>query len=154
MTTNGWLQIAAFTLLVALLVRPLGGYMSRVFCGEPTALGRLLGPVERGIYRLAGVDATAEQSWLGYALALIAFNAMGVAALYAVQRLQSVLPLNPQNLPAVAPELALNTAVSFASNTSWQSYAGETTLGYLAQMAGITVSPFSPPLPASPSRLR
>jgi K+-transporting ATPase ATPase A chain len=83
MTANGWLQIALFTLLVALLVRPLGGYMTRVFRGEPTALGRLLGPVERGIYRLAGIDAAAEHKWLDYALALIAFNGAGVVALYA-----------------------------------------------------------------------
>src|SRR5271165_1747432 len=142
MTGNGWLQIALFTLLVALLVRPLGAYMARVFRGEPTALGRLLGPVERAIYWLAGIDPTAEQKWLDYALALIAFNAAGVAALYALQRLQGVLPLNPQSLAAVAPDLALNTAVSFATNTSWQSYAGETTLGYLTQMAGITVQSF------------
>jgi potassium-transporting ATPase potassium-binding subunit len=142
MTANGWLQIALFTLLVALLVRPLGGYMTRVFRGEPTALGRLLGPVERGIYRLAGIDPAAEHKWLDYALALIAFNGAGVVALYALQRLQDVLPLNAQSLAAVAPDLALNTAVSFATNMSWQSYAGETTLGYLSQMAGITVQSF------------
>ena len=142
MTANGWLQIALFTLLIALLVRPLGGYMTRVFQGEPTALGRLLGAIERGIYRLAGIDATKEQGWLDYALALILFNAVGVVSLYALQRLQGVLPLNPQHFPAVAPELALNTAISFTSNTSWQSYAGETTLGYLTQMAGITVQSF------------
>src|SRR5258708_1879333 len=118
MTANGWLQIALFTLLIAWSVRPLGGYMTRVFQGEPTALGPLLGPIERGIYRLAGIDATAEQTWLDYALALIAFNAAGVAALYALQRLQGVLPFNPQHFPAVGPELALNTAISFASNTS------------------------------------
>src|SRR6202030_4293318 len=103
---------------------------------------RLLGPIERGIYRLAGVDPAAEQGWLGYVLALIAFNSAGVGALYALQRLQGLLPLNPQHFPAVDAELALNTAVSFASNTSWQSYAGETTLGYLTQMAGITVQSF------------
>jgi K+-transporting ATPase ATPase A chain len=142
MTTNGWLQISLFTLLVALLVRPLGGYMTHVFRGEPTALGRLLGPVERGIYRLAGIDPAAEHKWLDYALALIAFNGAAVVALYALQRLQDVLPLNAQSFAAVAPDLALNTAVSFATNTSWQSYAGETTLGYLSQMAGITVQSF------------
>ncbi len=129
MTTNGWLQIALFTVLIALLVRPLGGYMTRVLQGEPTTLGRLLGPIERGIYRLAGIDATAEQGWLEYALALIVFNAAGVVTLYALQRVQGVLPLNPQHFPAVDPELALNTAISFTSNTSWQSYPGETTLG-------------------------
>src|SRR6202030_499394 len=103
---------------------------------------RLLGPIERGIYRLAGVDPAAEQGWLGYVLALIAFNGAGVGALYTLQRLQGLLPLNLQYFPAVDAELALNTAVSFASNTSWQSYAGETTLSYLTQMAGITVQSF------------
>lgn len=96
--------------------------------------------MERGIYRLAGIDPAAEQKWLDYAIALIAFNGAGVVALYALQRLQDVLPFNPQYLAAVAPDLALNTAVSFATNTSWQSYSGETTLGYLTQMAGITVT--------------
>jgi K+-transporting ATPase A subunit len=118
MTANGWLQIALFTLLIALSVRPLGGYMMRVFQGEPTALGRLLGPIEQGIYRLAGIDATVEQRWLDYALALIAFNAAGVATLYALQRLQGVLPFNPQHFSAADPALALNTAISFAWNTS------------------------------------
>ena len=131
MTVNGWIQIALFSAVIVLLVKPLGGYMTRVFRGEPTALGRLLGPIERGTYRLAGIDAAAEQGWLDYALALLVFNAVGVVALYALQRLQGLLPLNPQHFPAVDAELALNTAVSFASNTSWQSYAGETTLGYL-----------------------
>jgi K+-transporting ATPase ATPase A chain len=142
LTADGWLQIGLFTVAIALLVRPLGGYMMRVFRGERTILGRLLGPIEWGIYRLAGIDPAAEQGWLGYALALIAFNGAGVGALYAIQRLQGLLPLNPQHFPAVDAELALNTAVSFASNTSWQSYSGETTLGYLTQMAGITVQSF------------
>ncbi len=142
MTVDGWLQIAFFTVVIALLVRPLGGYMMRVFRGERTILGRLLGPIEWGIYRLAGIDPAAEQGWLGYALALIAFNGAGLGALYALQRLQGMLPFSPQHFPAVDATLALNTAVSFASNTSWQSYAGETTLGYLTQMAGITVQSF------------
>ncbi len=117
MTVDGWLQIVLFTVAIALLVRPLGGYMMRIFRGEPTFLGQLLGPIERGIYRLAGIDPAAEQGWLGYAFALIAFNGAGVGALYAIQRLQSLLPLNPQHFPAVDAELALNTAVSFSSNT-------------------------------------
>ena len=142
MTSIGWLQIILFTVVVAVAVRPLGGYMMRVFTGEPTVLGRVLRPVERGIYRLAGIDATAEQEWYTYALALLAFNAVGLVALYALQRLQGLLPFNPQHFAAVDPALALNTAVSFASNTSWQSYGGETTLSYLSQMAGITVQSF------------
>ncbi|MBV8120513.1 MAG: potassium-transporting ATPase subunit KdpA, partial [Alphaproteobacteria bacterium] len=142
MTSGGWLQIALFTIVVTVTVRPLGGYMMRVFTGAPTALGRCLGPVERGIYRLAGVDPAAEQPWYEYALALLAFNAVGLIALYLLQRLQGVLPFNPQQFAAVDPVLAVNTAVSFASNTSWQSYGGETTLSYLSQMAGITVQSF------------
>ena len=142
MTSIGWLQIALFTVVVAITVRPLGGYMMRVFTGQETALGRFLIPVERGIYRLAGIDPTAEQEWYVYALALLVFNAMGVVALYALLRLQGLLPLNPQHFDAVDPALALNTAVSFTTNTSWQSYGGETTLSYLSQMAGITVQSF------------
>jgi len=142
LTADGWLQIGLFTIAIALLVRLLGGYMMRIFRGEPTSLGWLLGPIERGIYRIAGIDPAAEQGWLGYALALIAFNGAGLGVLYALQRLQGMLPLSPQHFPAVDAALALNTAVSFASNTSWQSYAGETTLGYLTQMAGITVQSF------------
>jgi len=103
---------------------------------------RLLAPVESTLYRLAGVDPTEEQSWVGYALALLSFHLAGIVLLYALQRLQAVLPLNPQHLDAVAPDLALNTAVSFATNTSWQGYAGEQTMSNLTQMAGITVQSF------------
>jgi len=142
MTWIGWLQIALFTVVVAITVRPLGGYMMRVFTGQETAFGRFLVPVERGICRLAGIDQTAEQEWYLYALALLAFNAIGVVALYALLRLQGLLPLNPQHFDAVDPALALNTAVSFTTNTSWQSYGGETTLSYLSQIAGITVQSF------------
>jgi potassium-transporting ATPase potassium-binding subunit len=142
MTSEGWLQIALFTILVASSVRPLGAYMMRVFNGQPTVLGHLLQPVERVIYRIAGVDPAAEQQWPSYALALLAFNLAGLAALYALLRLQAALPLNPQQMATVDPALALNTAISFASNTSWQSYGGETTLSYLSQMAGITVQSF------------
>jgi potassium-transporting ATPase potassium-binding subunit len=142
MTAEGWLQIALFTILVAASVRPLGGYMMHVFNGGRNVLGYVLQPVERAIYRIAGVDPAAEQQWPGYALALLAFNLAGLAALYALLRLQAALPLNPQQQATVDPALALNTAVSFASNTSWQSYGGETTLSYLTQMAGITVQSF------------
>jgi K+-transporting ATPase ATPase A chain len=103
MTSIGWLQIILFTVVVAVAVRPLGGYMMRAFTGEPTVLGRVLRPVERGIYRLAGIDATAEQEWYTYALALLAFNAVGLVALYALQRLQGLLPFNPQHFAAVDP---------------------------------------------------
>ena len=142
MTSIGWLQIILFSVVVAVTVRPLGGYMMRIFTGEPTVFGSFLGPIERVIYRFAGIDAAAEQEWYTYALALLAFNAVGLVALYALQRLQGLLPFNPQHFVAVDPALALNTAISFASNTSWQSYGGETTLSYLSQMAGITVQSF------------
>jgi potassium-transporting ATPase potassium-binding subunit len=142
MTWQGWLQIILFAALVTAMVRPLGGYMARVFDGGCTPLERLLRPIESTLYRLAGTDPTEEQSWAGYALGLLVFHLAGVVMLYALQRLQNVLPFNPQQFGAVAPDLALNTAVSFATNTSWQSYAGETTLSYLVQMAGITVQSF------------
>jgi potassium-transporting ATPase potassium-binding subunit len=142
MTSIGWLQIIFFTVAVAVTVRPLGGYMMRVFTGQETSIGRLLRPVERVIYRLAGIDPVAEQEWYMYALSLLAFNMVGIVALYTLQRLQGLMPLNPQHWAAVNPALALNTAVSFASNTSWQSYGGETTLSYLSQMVGITVQSF------------
>jgi K+-transporting ATPase ATPase A chain len=139
MTSAGWLQIALFTAMVGLLTRPLGGYLARVYAGERTLLRPLLGPIEAALYRLAGVRPKVEQSWLGYAVSLLVFHAVGIIALYALLRLQSLLPLNPQDLTGVSPDLALNTAVSFVTNTSWQSYSGETTLSYASQMIGITV---------------
>jgi len=141
-TVFGWLQILLFAALVGLITRPLGGYLARVYAGEFTPLRPLLHPIEAALYRLAGVKPEVEQSWYGYALSLLIFHAVGIIALYAVLRLQSLLPLNPQEQSEVAPDLALNTAVSFVTNTSWQSYAGETTLSYLSQMAGITVQSF------------
>ncbi|HML11888.1 MAG TPA: potassium-transporting ATPase subunit KdpA [Xanthobacteraceae bacterium] len=142
MTAVGWLQIALFAVIIGLLTRPLGGYLARVYAGKRTPLHSLLGPVERLLYRLAGIDAASEQSWLTYAVSLLMFHAAGIAALYALLRLQSILPLNPEHMSDVSADLALNTAVSFVTNTSWQSYAGETTLSYASQMAGITVQSF------------
>jgi K+-transporting ATPase ATPase A chain len=141
MTWLGWLQIAIFAALVAAAVKPLGAYIARIIEGEGKVL-RALAPLEHGIYWLAGVDPIEEQSWISYALAILWFHVVGIAALYLLQRMQNVLPLNAQGLDAVAPDLALNTAVSFATNTSWQSYGGEATLSYLSQMAGITVQSF------------
>jgi K+-transporting ATPase ATPase A chain len=138
----GWGQIGLLALLVAVLVRPLGGYIGCVYAGERTALGPVLRPVEAAIYRLAGVDAAVKQTWSSYAVSLLIFNAVGAFALYALFRLQDLLPLNAQNLAAASPDLSLDTAISFVSNTSWQSYAGETTLSYLAQMMGIAVQSF------------
>jgi K+-transporting ATPase ATPase A chain len=141
MTWQGWLQIAVFAALVAAVVKPLGGYIARIADGSSRVV-RLFAPLETGLYRVAGVDPAEEQTWIGYAFALLAFHIAGIAALYALQRLQNVLPLNPQQMDAVAPDLALNTAVSFATNTSWQSYGGETTMSYLTQIAGIVVQSF------------
>jgi len=140
MTVGGWLQIVLFAALIGILTRPVGGHLARVYAGERTFLHPLIGPVERTLYRLAGIKPEVEQNWYRYALSLLVFHALGIIALYALLRLQTVLPLNPQEQPAVAPDLALNTAVSFVTNTSWQSYGGETTLSYLSQMAGISCS--------------
>jgi K+-transporting ATPase ATPase A chain len=142
MTTLGWIQILLFGGIIIALVRPLGGYMTRVFAGERTLLSPLLAPVERGLYRLAGVDPKTEQHWLTYAVAMLLFNLAGLILLYALQRLQGALPLNPESMAAVAPDLAFNTATSFVTNTNWQNYGGESTMGYLVQMAGLTVQNF------------
>ena len=135
MTLDGWLQIALFCAIIVALVKPLGAYMSRVLDGPVTA-------VERPLYRLAGIDARAEQSWLGYAFAMLAFNLAGFLLLYGLQRLQAGLPLNPAGFGAVPPDLAFNTAVSFVTNTNWQNYGGESTMSHLTQMAGLTVQNF------------
>jgi potassium-transporting ATPase potassium-binding subunit len=138
MTLNGWIQIALYCAVVLALVKPLGSYMTRVFTGERTFLSPVLGPVERGLYRVSGIDARQEQHWLAYTGAVILFHVLGFAVLYAILRLQAVLPLNPADQAAVAPDLAFNTSTSFITNTNWQSYGGETTLSYLSQMLGLT----------------
>ncbi|KAB7787304.1 potassium-transporting ATPase subunit KdpA [Methylorubrum populi] len=142
MTLIGWFQIALFCAVVLALVKPLGAYMTRVFAGERTILSPLLIPIERGLYRAAGIDARHEQTWLGYGLAMLVFHALGFVSLYAILRLQDGLPLNPMGQAAVAPDLALNTAVSFVTNTNWQNYGGESTLSYLSQMLGLTPQNF------------
>ena len=142
MTILGWAQIALFCLLVAAVARPLGGYLTRLFAGERTFLSPVLQPVERDLYRLAGIDERTEQHWVTYGLAMLLFNALGTLLLYALLRLQYFLPLNPQGMSGASPHLGFNTAVSFVTNTNWQSYGGESTLGYLAQMAGLTVQNF------------
>ena len=142
MTLSGWLQILVVLAAVVLAAIPLGRYIARVMAGERTVLSPLLAPVERGFYALAGVDPKREQGWRGYTLAMLAFSAAGFVSLYALQRLQGLLPLNPQNFDGVAPDLAFNTAISFVTNTNWQNYSGETTLGNLVQMLGLTVHNF------------
>ena len=137
MTSIGWLQIAVFFGLILALTRPLGAFLHRVFESDSRPLPRLFGPVERLLYRLIGVDPSKEQTWREYVFAMLFFSAFGLVVTYALLRLQHLLPLNPQKLPAVAPDLAFNTAASFTTNTNWQAYTGETTMSYLAQMAGL-----------------
>ena len=142
MTINGWLQILVFCGILIALVKPLGGYMTRVFSGERTLLSPVLVPVERGLYALAGTSEREEQHWTSYAFAMLLFNLFGVIVLYALMRLQGSLPYNPAGMTAVGPELSFNTAVSFVTNTNWQNYGGESTMSYLTQMAGFTVQNF------------
>jgi K+-transporting ATPase ATPase A chain len=142
MDLNGWLQIALYSAIIILITAPLGGYMTRLVAGERTALSPVLGPVERGLYAVAGVDAKSEQSWIGYAVAMLVFKLVGFLFLYALLRFQAMLPFNPAGEGPVAPDLAYNTAVSFLTNTNWQSYGGETTMGYFVQMVGLTVQNF------------
>ncbi len=142
MTANTVLQIGLYVAALALLTKPVGVYMARVYSGERTFADPVLLPVERLVYRLAGVDQRREMRWTTYLLALLAFNLAGVLLLYVIQRLQGGLPLNPADMPAVKPDLAFNTAVSFVTNTNWQSYAGEATMSHLTQMTGLTVQNF------------
>jgi potassium-transporting ATPase potassium-binding subunit len=143
MTGNGWLQIALFGLIVIAITRLFGGYITRVFAGEWTPLSPLLHPVERFVYWCCGVDETEEHSWRTYAVAMVLFGAAGFVTLYALQRLQWYLPFNPQGQTGVEQVLAFNTSLSFVTNTNWQSYVPETTMGYLVQMAGLTVHNFA-----------
>jgi K+-transporting ATPase ATPase A chain len=142
MTANGVFQLVLYVVVLVALAKPLGSYMARVYEGRPFGLDRVLGPVERFIYRLSGVRPDEEMSWKGYAIAMLLFNLAGLLAVYALQRLQPVLPLNPQGLGAVSPDSSFNTAVSFATNTNWQGYGGETIMSYLTQMLGLTVQNF------------
>jgi K+-transporting ATPase ATPase A chain len=142
MSIFDWLQIALHLLILLLLVKPLGAYMAHVYQGERVFLTPAAGPVERFIYRITGLRSDEEMDWKTYAFAMLLFNVAGLFLVYALQRFQSVLPLNPQNLVAVRPDLAFNTAVSFATNTNWQSYGGESTMSYFTQMVGLTVQNF------------
>jgi len=134
MTANGWFQICFFFMLILVCARPLGLYMARVFERERTFADRVFRPIERLIYRLSGIDETHEIRWTEYAVVMLLFSLVTMLVTYAIERLQHLLPLNPQHLAAVAPDLALNTAASFTTNTNWQSYVPETTMSYLTQM--------------------
>nr|HMT20906.1 potassium-transporting ATPase subunit KdpA [Promineifilum sp.] len=145
MTLLDIIQVIVFIGLLIVCTPVLGGYMKRVFDGERTFLSPVLRPVERAIYRLTGVNPEDEQTWKQYTLALLVFNVLGFLALFLMQLLQGVLPLNPERLPGVEPLLAFNTATSFMTNTNWQSYAGEVTLSQLTQMMGLGVQNFLSP---------
>ncbi len=142
MTLNGWFQIALYSAIILLLVKPFGAYMTAVFAGERTFLSPVLGPVERACYRLCGVDERTDQHWVAYAVSMLMFSLVGFLSLYALMRLQAFLPFNPADQSAVEEGLAFNTAMSFTTNTNWQSYVPETTMSYLVQMAGLTVHNF------------
>lgn len=139
MTVQGWMFIILFIALIVAITRPMGAFLFALYDGRAMPL---LGSVERGFYKLGGVDPAREQGWRGYAIALLLFNLFGVALIYGVLRLQGVLPFNPQGFGAVSPDLAFNTAISFVTNTNWQSYGGETTLSHFSQMFALTVQNF------------
>ncbi|HKQ65218.1 MAG TPA: potassium-transporting ATPase subunit KdpA [Methylomirabilota bacterium] len=142
MTANAILQLGFYLIVLLLLAKPLGAYMARVYEGRPIVLGRTLGWLERLIYKISGIAPELEMGWKTYALTMLLFNVAGLLVVYALQRLQGVLPLNPAGLSAVSPDSSFNTAVSFATNTNWQGYGGETTMSYLTQMLALTVQNF------------
>jgi len=141
-TGNGVVQLVVYMFVLLALVKPLGAFMARVYENRPCGLDRALGGLERLIYRLSGVDPRQEMGWKTYALAMLVFNLAGLLLVYGLQRAQGLLPLNPESLGAVSPDSAFNTAVSFATNTNWQGYGGETTMSYLTQMLALTVQNF------------
>ncbi|MET0504568.1 MAG: potassium-transporting ATPase subunit KdpA, partial [Luteibacter sp.] len=142
MTANDFLQIGLFLVVLLALVKPVGQYMAMVFADEPNRVTRFGGRVERLLYRWSGIRADEDMSWKRYAIAMLVFNVAGLAVVYLLQRTQQWLPLNPQHFAAVAPDSAMNTAISFASNTNWQGYAGESTMSYLTQALGLAVQNF------------
>ena len=143
MTANGWFQILLFLALVLAVTKPLGVFMTRVFNRERTFMDPVLRPIERLLYRLTGVDEEREMRWTEYCVAMLLFSLVSMVVLYAMERLQGYLPLNPQHLGAVnPPALAFNTAASFTTNTNWQNYSGETTMSYFTQMAGLAYHNF------------
>jgi len=141
-TTNSILQVLLFLILVLLIAKPLGLYMQKVFAGQRTWLSPVFSPVERVFYKACGTSVEEEQGWLGYAISMLLFSAVGMLLLYLIERAQAWLPLNPQGFGNVEPQLAFNTAVSFTSNTNWQAYTGEQTMSYLTQMIGLAFHNF------------
>jgi K+-transporting ATPase ATPase A chain len=143
MTARDWLQLGLFIAVLFALTKPVGIYMDRVFDGEQTPLSRLLGPIERFIYKLLGVSPEQDQRWTEYAVQLLVFSAVGLVSTYAILRLQHLLPLNPAGEGVIPPHLAFNTAMSFTTNTNWQSYGGESTMSYFSQMVALTIHNFT-----------
>jgi len=142
MTLNDYLQIGLYLVLTLALVKPLGAYMAAAFADQPNRLHRIGGPIERVLYRLSGIDPTEDMSWKRYAVAMLVFNVAGLLVVYLLQRTQQWLPLNPAGLGAVSADSSINTAISFATNTNWQGYGGESTMSYLTQMLGLAVQNF------------
>src|ERR1700682_3264243 len=143
MTANGWFQIAFFLLLILAVTKPMGVFMARVFNREKTFMDPVLRPLELLLYRVTGVDENHEMRWTEYAVAMLMFSGVSMLLLYLIERVQQWLPWNPQKVGAVAPDLAFNTAASFTTNTNWQNYAGEATMSYLTQMAGLAYHNFT-----------
>jgi K+-transporting ATPase ATPase A chain len=143
MTANGWLQIGIYLLVLLAITKPMGVFMARVFAGEKTFLDPVLRPVERLLYRACGVDDTREMDWKEYTIAMLLFSGVSMLALYLIERVQQLLPWNPQHFPKVATDLAFNTAASFTTNTNWQNYGGESTMSYFTQMAGLAYHNFA-----------
>ncbi len=143
LTAHGWMQIGLYVVVLMLLVKPLGAFMARVYQFRPLfGLEKVAGPIEKGIYGMCGVKREDEQDWKQYALAVLAFNLLGVMVVYVLQRVQGSLPLNPTGMGAVSADSSFNTATSFATNTNWQGYGGESTMSYLTQMTGLAVQNF------------
>src|ERR1700675_3443154 len=143
MTVNGWLQIIVYLALILAVTKPVGVFLARVFSRERTFLDPVLRPVERLLYRLTLVDEEHEMRWTEYAFSMLLFSGVSMLVLYLIERVQQILPLNPQKFAAVAPDLAFNTAASFTTNTNWQNYGGEATMSYLTQMAALAYHNFT-----------
>ena len=143
MTANGWFQIGFYLLVIFLLTKPVGIFMSGVFNREKTFLDPVLRPIEKLVYRLTGVDEKYDMRWTEYAIAMLLFSGVSMALLYLIERTQKWLPLNPQKFANVEPGLAFGTAASFTTNTNWQAYSGESTMSYLTQMAGLAYHNFA-----------
>ena len=143
MTINGWVQIALLFLLVLAVTKPLGLYMYKVYSGQRTWLSPVVQPVERGLYKVAGIDQSKEQGWLSYAVSLLVFSLFGLLLTYVILRTQGSLPFNPEDMPAVKPDLTFGTSASFTTNTNWQAYSGESTMSYFSQMVALAVHNFT-----------